>query len=98
MSVPRHITIDLDRLRDASYMEAMTGTDAWARLEEYFRDTMVVNLLEQIRGLDIPMDTKEKMVTAMMQDLSDEDRGRISAMLKVSDLLDTLIDARPSTN
>ena len=98
-TTPRHITIDLDRLRDASYMEAMTGTEAYSKLEEYFRDTVVVNLLEQIRVMNLPESTKEQVIHGFLKDLPEEARARISSMLKVSDLLDTLIDgSRSVTN
>ena len=91
---PAHITIDLDRLGDTSYMEVMTGTAAWAELESYFRDAMTVSLIEQIRASALSEETKRQVVQEFLRGLSEEERARISSMLRVSDLLDTLIDVK----
>ena len=91
---PMHITIDLNRLQDPSYMEVLTSMDGWAKLEEYFRDTAVVSLLDQVRDLAIPEDLRREMIRAFLQSLGEEDRARIESLLQISDLLDTIIDAR----
>lgn len=91
---PTLITIDLQRLTDHVYMEVMTGTEAWSVLESYFRDTQLVSMLEQIRDSRLSDAIKLEVTQVFLRSLSTEERARIDSLMKVSDLLDTLIEAK----
>lgn len=90
---PFHVTVDLNRLEDATYMEVVTGTDGWARLEEYFRDATLVNLLNTIKNGTLSESLKAEVIHGLLKGLAPEELARVTSILQVSELLDTLIDS-----
>lgn len=88
------ICVDLNRLHDAVYMETLTGTPAWERLEAFLRDSFTISFLNKLRDAGLPETTRHQVIEAFLRQLSEEDRASLKATLEVSDLLDTLIDMK----
>lgn len=92
---PTHrICIDLERLNDTVYMETITGTPSWGKLEAFLRDSFIIDFLNRLRSAGLPESTRHQVIEAFLRGLSEEDRASLRTTLEVSDLLDTLIDAK----
>jgi len=88
------ICVDLDRLDDTVYMEVITSSPAWERLEAYMRETFLVEFLNMLRYADLNDTTKERVINVFLRNLTEEERKRLMATIQVSDLLDTLIEMK----
>jgi len=89
---PNHLYLDLDRLEDTVYMEVITSSPAWARLDRYMRGSFLVDFLNQLRASELPESTRHKVTEVFLRNLSDEERAKLQTTIEVSGLLDTLID------
>jgi len=85
------ITVDLDRLNEDLYMEALTSTHSWNRLYLYILSLQIENIMVALRSEGASEDVRHIVVDALLKDLSPEDRRTLASVINVSDFLDTLV-------
>jgi len=95
----RQFSVDLDRLHDDGYMEVITTTAGWSRLEQFFRASLIVEFLDQLRRSGASDSVRDQVIKTFLRNLSSEKIEELRQAIMASDFLDTLIlslNDRPS--
>lgn len=84
-------SVDLERLSDDNYMDTITSTPNWHRLEIHMRTIFLMDLLNQLRRLDENNDEiRDKIVDAFLAELTEEDKEEIASTLEANEFLGVL--------
>jgi len=83
------LKIDLSRLEEDSYMEGLTSSPSWEKLEKYFRSSLILDFADQVHLSDIQ--EKDKVIETFLINLTSEEASHLRQSIKTSDFLDTLV-------
>jgi len=83
--------VNTDKLEDELYIETLTSTEGWSKLESFIRGSLVIEIASHLSREDLEEKTREHVLAAFTQGLEPEEAQRITETLRANDFLNTLI-------
>jgi len=72
-------------------MEVLTASEGWAQLEQFFRASLILGFLDQLKRSGAPDQVRDTVIKTFLRNLSPDEMASLRSQIETSDFLDALV-------